>query len=184
LEKGHQFLLRAAAAVIKARPETNFLIIGTGPLRKQLESMSRALGLNNKVVFAGFYEDLNDVLAAMDIFVQSSRTESLPVAVIEAMAAGKPIVATAVGGISEAIEPDKTGIIVPPLDSSQMADAILSLLNNRKKAAQMGRRARQVVAEKFSVQDASRQIAQIYLRVMNSHTGKSRSRKSRNDEPL
>ena len=121
------------------------------PYEEQLRAAAQASGLARRTIFTGFRSDIPDCIAAMDIVVIPSLREGLPLAVAEAMAVGKPIVATAVGGIPEMIENGQTGILVEPRQPEAIARAVLALARDRARAAALGQAARLVAESKFSI---------------------------------
>lgn len=125
--KGHKYLLMALEKVKKVYPKLKCLIIGDGPIRGELETLSESLGLRNNVEFLGFRRDVQSLLGLMDIFVLPSLSEGLPNSILEAMASSVPVVATNVGGIPEVITDKKNGLLVPPKDVDKLAEAILQL---------------------------------------------------------
>jgi glycosyltransferase involved in cell wall biosynthesis len=125
--KGIGYLLDAAPAVLAQAPETRFVIAGDGPNRAALEEKARALALGDRVKFIGHRNDIPDVVAAFDVYVLPSLTEGLPLALLEALAVGNPILCTRVGGIPEIVEDGVNGYLVPPGDSAALTDGILRL---------------------------------------------------------
>ncbi len=123
-QKGHIYLLQAAALV----PDALFVLAGEGPERRSLEDVAKGLGLETRVRFLGQREDIPDLLACCDVFVLPSLYEGLPLSVLEAMAAGKPVVATRIGGTAEAVVHGVTGMLVPPENPRELAAAIRTLL--------------------------------------------------------
>jgi len=148
-DKGQKYLLLAAPEIIKKYPKVKFLIIGDGVLRNELESLARELGINSKVVFAGTRRDVPALLGIMDIFVFPTFNEALGISVLEAMAAGKPVIATDDAAIPEIIRHDREGILVHPGDAAAIAMAVERLLGDRDAADQMGRRAKERVKDFF-----------------------------------
>jgi len=133
LQKGHSYLLQAAVLVPKAR----FVLAGDGPLRGMLEAQAAALGVADRIVFLGQRDDVPALLASCDLFVLPSLFEGLPLSILEAMAAGKPIIATMIGGTNEAIRHGENGILVPPADPVALAAAIRTLLADPALARRM-----------------------------------------------
>jgi glycosyltransferase involved in cell wall biosynthesis len=133
IEKGHIYLLEAARQILDVVKDLKFLIIGDGPLRKALEEKSEELGIQKDVIFMGQRKDIPELLTAMDIFVLPSIKEGLPVALLEAMAAKRPVVATRVGAIPRVIESKDIGILVEPKDISGLRDALASLIDDPKR---------------------------------------------------
>ena len=149
-QKGHRHLLEAARIVKRAWPSATFVIVGDGPLETPLRNLSSSLGLGTCVVFTGGRPDVPAILSLLDLFVLPSLYESFPFAVLEAMAAGKPVVATDVDGVGEAVEDGKTGFLVPSESPGRMADAIQALLRDPARARRMGRAGRRRVEEHFT----------------------------------
>jgi len=165
-QKGHKYLLKAAAMV----PEAVFVLAGDGPVRAELEEQARALGVADRVVFLGYREDIPALLAACDLFVLPSLFEGYPLSVMEAAAAQKPIVATAVGGTDEAIRHGETGLLVPPADPAALAKAIRTLLSEPALAARLAAAARARAAE-FSAETMCKQTFEIYDEVLSLRGG-------------
>ena len=134
--KGVQYLLQAAARILRRFPQVKLLIVGDGPLRQSLENLAAEHGIEDKVCFRGFQECVQAELEKMDIFVMASLEEALGVAILEAMAAGTPVVATNVGGIPEIVEHGKSGLLVPSRDSEAIYRAVTLLLSNPDKLSQ------------------------------------------------
>ncbi|ACX51484.1 glycosyl transferase group 1 [Ammonifex degensii KC4] len=158
------FCLLEALALLPAELRPGWLIVGDGPLRQELEDKARALGLSHLVSFAGYRppEEIPSILKVIDIFVLPSLSEGLPLALLEAMAAGKPVVATAVGGIPEVVLEGRTGYLVPPGDAQALARALLSLLESPDKAREMGEAGRKWVEEHFSSRRMAQEVMKIY----------------------
>lgn len=142
-EKGVKYLIQSAVKILDAFPDAVFLIVGDGPLRKELVNLAKKLGLEYKVVFAGFCEDIPSILSIIDIVAVPSISEGLGIAVLEAMAMGKPIVATSVGGIIEILKDGETGLLIPPKNPSILADKIIYLINNKNEARRIGLNAKE-----------------------------------------
>ena len=137
----------------------------------KLKSLANDLGLSQSVHFLGERPDVPDLLSALDILVMSSYTESFPNAILEAMAMGKPVVATNVGGIPEVVEEGQTGFLVPPRDPKAIADRVLSLCRDSARRLQMGRAARARVEDNFTVQSVSARLEGIYVRSLRERFG-------------
>lgn len=159
-QKGHRYLIDAAAAVIEHLPEVHFILIGDGPLRSALQNHVRARGLASRVHFLGERHDVAALLAISDMFVLPSLWEGLPMALIEAMAAGLPIVATNVSGTKQVMIAGETGLIVPPGNVAALAAAIIELLSDPIRAVAMGAAAHHRVERFFSARiQAERHMA-------------------------
>jgi glycosyltransferase involved in cell wall biosynthesis len=165
-QKDHATFLEAARHIHAALPQARFLIVGAGELREQLGAQAAALGLGQAAIFAGIRKDVPAVLAALDVQVFSSRWEGLPVALLEGMAAAKPLVATAVGGVPSAIADGTTGLLVQPGDTAGMADACLRLLQDGALRANIGEAARARVEARYSIDAMVRQTIEIYEQVL------------------
>ncbi len=161
-QKGHRTLLAAAPAVLRGAPDVHFLWLGRGPLESEMRAHIRARGLEGCVHLLGQRDDVPDVLAAADLFVLASLFEGLPLAVLEAMRAGLPVVGTRVCGTDEAVHDGHTGRLVPPLDAATLATAILETLRDPHRAARWGANGRALVAREFSATRMARETATIY----------------------
>ena len=150
-QKGHAVLIEASSDIIKRYPRTKFLIIGDGDYRSALENMVARKKLNKNYIFLGSRDDIPELLQAIDIFTLPSYSEGLPNVVLEAMASQKPIVATSVGGIKEAVVNRVTGLLVPPKDSDSLGNALCELLGNPAEALEFGKKSRKRAEEIFSL---------------------------------
>jgi L-malate glycosyltransferase len=166
--KGHAWLIGAATTIIGEFPDTRFVLVGDGAQRKDFERQVAALGLDRHFLFLGRRDDVPRVLACCDIAVLPSKAEGLPNAVLEYLAAGLPTVASRVGGNVEIIREGKTGLLVPPEDSSALAGALLSLLRDPGFAASLGKNGREYVASEFSFQRMIENTDQLYTELLRS----------------
>ncbi len=164
--KRFDLFLRAARRVAACRPDAVFMIVGDGALRPELEAQAAGLGLAGRVIFAGFREDMARVLAALDLVVMCSDSETTPYAVSEAMAMGKPVVATAVGGVPEQIESGREGLLCPPNDEEKLAEAVIRLLADPRLREEMGRNARRKAQEEFSLAAMARRLRGLYMDIL------------------
>ena len=155
-QKGFEFLLKSVPKVLKSFPKTKFFLVGDGPLKMKLENLARELGIMECCILSGFRDNIPEVLSSLDVFVLPSIMEGHPIAILEAMAMAKPIVATDINGIREEIENGKTGILVSPEDPQALAEAIILLLKDRFKARELGMTARKQAEEMFNL---NRQLA-------------------------
>jgi glycosyltransferase involved in cell wall biosynthesis len=158
--KGHQHFLAAAALIARSHDAVRFLIVGDGPRRIELEQQAAELGIAEATRFVGAREDVPALLKLMDVFVLSSLSEGAPNAIMEAMAAGVPVVATRVGGVPELVADGSTGILVEPRDPVALADAIADLLDDRTRAILMGRSGQSVARERFDIGAAVDEVEQ------------------------
>jgi len=164
--KGHKYLIKAISEVAKEFPNIRLVITGNGLLRNELETLSKRLGIKDKVLFTGEieYRSLYQLLRRVAIFAFPSLAELFPFAILEAMAAGKPIVATDVGGVSEAVIDGVNGYLVPPRDPTSLANAILKLINDSEKAKEMGKNSRRLAEEKFNLPKIAYDLTKCYER--------------------
>jgi glycosyltransferase involved in cell wall biosynthesis len=164
-QKAQHLLLDAFALARRRQPESRLLIVGEGPLRAELEVRSRALGLSDCVQFLGGRDDVADLMAAADLFVLSSVREGLPLTVLEAMRAGLPVVATDVGGTTEAVRDGETGIVVRVNDREALARAIGVLFADASRAQSMGEAGRIRWSERFRAERMVRETEEVYRSV-------------------
>jgi glycosyltransferase involved in cell wall biosynthesis len=168
--KGQQYLLQAAQIVIGCWPNTTFLIVGRAKppeARQELEAQAADLGIKDKIIFTGFREDALRIIAACDLFVLSSLFEGLPVALLEAMAQGKPPVVTAVGGIPGVVTDGVEGFLVEPKDYHTLAQRIITLLQDADLRSQMSVRASRKIEEKFSLHRMVCDVESVYARTLS-----------------
>jgi glycosyltransferase involved in cell wall biosynthesis len=150
--KDHDTFLRAAHIISGTMPQVKYIILGEGPLRQTLEQTASELGIESKVVFAGNQTEVSPYLSVFDVACLCSKEpEGCSNAILEAMALGKPVVATNAGGNVELVEDGKTGFLVPVQNPQALADAILSLLDNPEQAKEMGRQGKEKIAREFSL---------------------------------
>jgi glycosyltransferase involved in cell wall biosynthesis len=142
------------------------VVVGDGPERAQLEALAGQLGLADRVHLAGHQQDVRPWLAALDVLVLSSDWEGMPNALLEAMAAGLPIVATAVGGVPEVVVDGATGLLVPPGDPSALAEAITRLLRDPDLRRTMGQAGRARVERRFSINETVRLTEELYATLL------------------
>jgi len=148
--KDHATLVEAAARLRSRAPEARFVIAGDGPLRGRLEALCRERGLGDRWIFAGFRSDLDRLFPAFTVFCLSSHMEGLGTSLLDAMAFSRPVVATAAGGIPEAVEDGVTGRVVPVRDPAALADALADLIQNPDQARAMGAAGRRRFEERFT----------------------------------
>ena len=168
--KGHDVLIRAAAAIVTQFPNVSFSIAGDVLEPKYFEELQiliRDLNLSDRVHFAGGITNLRDYLSKADIFVLPSRSEGFSNAIIEAMAASLPVVATDVGGNAEAVENGVSGFIVPSEDVASLSEAIVRLLSDPGKAKKMGVVGRELALERFTIDAMMQRITNVYAGLLN-----------------
>jgi len=174
-EKAHEVLLAAAARLRLHQPHLRFVIAGDGPRLAELRDLAASLGIADRVSFLGHCEDVASVLARADVFVLPSRSEAFPNGAIEAMAAGLPVVANAVGGLLDLIDDGETGVLVKPDDPVALADAIEALVLSPERAATLGAAARDQVTRRYGFERMVRGFEDLYL----THLGMPRGVTSR-----
>ena len=161
-QKGMHYFLRAAASVRHSRPDCHFLVVGHGPLEDELRRLAAEFHIADHVTFLGFCDDVPAVLAATDVFVLPSLWEGMPNAVLEAMAAGVPVVATRVEGTVDIIEDGKTGLLVLPRDIPGLVSAVLRLLGEPDRAAALAAAGQAHVRAHFPLDAMVRRHEQLY----------------------
>jgi len=168
--KDHSTFLRAAQRIHKEIPSTLFVLAGEGELQISIRRLSNAMGLNDCVVFVDRCDHLGELLAASQVCVLSSRSEGFSNAILEYMAAARPVVATDVGGAREAIVEGETGYLVRPGDDHAMASRVVALLQDPKNAAAMGKRGRERVQRQFSCEGQCAETAKLYDQLLAKAT--------------
>ena len=163
-QKGQRILLRAVAALARDVPDLVLFLAGAGPLREELEAEASRLGLADRVRFLGLRRDRATLYAAMDVFALPSRWEGLSLALVEAMGAGRAVVATDVGGNPEVVRDGRTGLLVPPADADALAAALLKLARDRALRAALGDAAAADALSRFSIDQHVAQLAALYRR--------------------
>ena len=162
-QKGHRYLIEAVSPLVSQFPDLQLLWIGDGELKEELMALARDANIEGQVRFLGLRSDVPDLLAASDYFILPSLWEGLPMALIEAMASGLPVVATQVSGTNQVMIAGKTGLLVPPGDSQQLSQAMIWLLCNPGGAQAMGAAAKRRVEESFSAQKQARDHIALFL---------------------
>jgi glycosyltransferase involved in cell wall biosynthesis len=166
-EKGFDQFITAAARVAREDPEVGFVLFGDGPLREMLARQVVRCGLEGTLVMAGFRPDVERFLPCCDLAVLSSWTEGLPVIVLEALAAGVPVVATAVGGTPEVVHEGVNGHLVPPGDTDALAQRIVTALADEGQRRGMGERGRQLIREQFTFATQARAYEQLFAEIVD-----------------
>lgn len=164
--KGLQYLIDSIPYVNEEFKNIKLLIIGEGSIVARLHEQAKEKKVYDSIIFTGRRRDIPDILSCIDVFVMPSIAEGLPNALLEAMAMGKPIVATEVGGIPEVMKNGVNGLLVPPRDPSALATAMKGLIGNDRLAAQMGDAARDLVLDKFSMRAIAQKWQTLYLSIL------------------
>ena len=163
--KGPEFLIEAAKYIIPKHPNTYFLFAGDGHLKKNLEKKASDLGIKNNIIFLGWRNDIAKIISVYDIFVLPSLNEGMGRVLVEAMALGKPIVASNAGGIPDLVTHGKNGFLVPPKDPRELANYIQILLEDGEKREKMGMAGKDMV-KNFSKEKTVGKIAELYKELM------------------
>jgi glycosyltransferase involved in cell wall biosynthesis len=163
--KDHETLLAAAALVVARVPSARFVVVGDGELRASLAGRARALGLGERCVFAGFRTDLDRLVPAFDVFCLTSHMEGLGTSLLDAMAFGRPVVATRAGGIPEAVADGLTGCVVEPRDAPALADALVAVLEDGPARVRLGAAGRARFLEHFTADRMIERTLSVYQEV-------------------
>lgn len=166
--KGLSYLLQAVSILLRQRANVRLLIVGDGVIRKDLEAQARHLGISENVVFLGHREDTLELMQALDIFVLPSLSEGIPMALLEAMATSRAVVASRVGGIPEIVDDGVEGILVEPMDVTRLAESCLRLIDSPETAMKMGELARKKVVQEFSATAMADRVAGLYKELVTS----------------
>ena len=167
-QKGYDYLIRAIATVKGEVPTVKALIVGEGEEENDLKNLVKSLDLSKEVIFTGLCRDVEKLLNFTGLFVLPSLWEGMPNAVLEAMSAAKPVVATRVGGVPELVVDGETGILVPPEDPDSLARAIVELLRNNERAQRMGNAGRKRVQKHFSLTAMVSKTDHLYQELLNT----------------
>lgn len=171
--KNQSGFLRIAAQIHQRSPNSEFVLVGDGPLRHEFENQAQTLGLGNSVTFLGDRQDMTAVLTSLDIAVNTSDSESLSNVILEAMAAGLPVVAYDVGGNSELLNKER-GVLIPAGDESRFADAVQQLLTDFTLRERLGRTAQEFARENFSLARVLQRYVDLYVRLLQTKAAKNR----------
>jgi len=164
--KGMDLFLECAIQLVKARDDLSCLVVGQGPERSRLETYICRNGGKDRIILAGFRQNIHEIIDLFDVLVIPSRHEGVPTVLLEALALGKAVVATAVGGIPEVIEHNVNGLLVLPDDTPSWIPVILFLLDNPMEARRLGACGQKDVAERWSIDRQARQLCDIYRRLL------------------
>ena len=170
-EKGHEFLIEAMAEVAKVDSHAIAGICGAGPLQDQLQAQIEKLNVQNNMKLLGQWDSIPEILAAADVFVLPSRWEGLPMALLEGMMAGLPVIATRVEGVDEVVQPGEHGLLVPLESPAELAQAILQLLRSPQDRQRMGKAARERVLSSYTTD----RMCEAYLQVIEKGLGEGKA---------
>jgi len=173
--KGHTTLFHAAALLAAQGARFRLVVAGDGPERGALEALAARLGLGDRIRFVGFVRNRAALYRNLDLLVLPSESEGVPVALLEGMAAGVPVVATTVGGIPEVVESGRTGLLVAPSDPVALAGALLALVDSPATLREMGRRAAEGARERFDPKKTMVFLVDLYLRTLREKRARRRA---------
>jgi glycosyltransferase involved in cell wall biosynthesis len=167
--KGHLDFLEAAAGVVKRVPLSSFVIVGEGPMRTLIEEGIERLGLDDRVRLLGFREDIPEILVSLDLFVHPSfKHEGVPQVLLQAMAMERAVVASDIGGIREVVRDGVDGLLVPPRDPGRLAEGMVRLLLDPEKRYSMGKRGREQVLQKWTLEKMVEKTIGVYERLIKA----------------
>jgi len=178
--KGNEYLVDAAARVLRERPQAKFFVFGEGPLREPLEAQAAALGLGERFVFGGFVKDVAAVLSAFDVSVFPSLWEGTPLTVFEALASGRAIVATDADGLLDVLTDGVDALIVPKRDAEALADSLLSLIDRPEERRRLGAGARKT-ADRYDIAAFVRKMERLYT-VLHRESRRQRRRSAETED--
>jgi len=167
-QKAHEFLIAATPSVLQEFPDAKVGICGDGFLRPQLEAQIQSLGLQKSVMLLGKFDNVTKFLAAADLFVLPSRWEGLPIALLEAMSVGLPVIATRVEGVDEVVVDREHGLLVPVGDVSALSDAILQLLREPQLRRKIGMAAKQRLLESYSIDHMGEKYLSLMIDILKN----------------
>lgn len=165
-EKAHEVLLEGFRLMREKEPRLKLWLLGVGPDEGRVRALAAALGLDDGVRFLGFRSDLEHVLSLADIMVHPSHMEGVPLAVLSGLAAGLPVVATAVGGLPEVVRDGESGILIPPGQPETLASVVLDLAADEARRRSLGARARRFIEEEYSLDAAARRVTTLYKEML------------------
>ncbi len=164
-EKGYEYAINAFYHVLKVYPLARLVIVGDGPLEESLKNMCVKLGIKDSVIFMGYRQKVENLEADFDVFVLPSISEGLGLALLEAMALGKPVIATATGGIPEVVKHEVNGVLVPPGNDVCLAERMIEILSDKERAEALGLEAQKTVNEKFDSKTMIEETQKVYMEI-------------------
>lgn len=177
-EKGVRVFLEAVPSILASVPACRFVIVGDGPLRAELEGRARELGVQDRVCFLGFQANARALVGKLDLLALPSLSEGTPLVVLEAMAAGVPVVASRVGGIPEQVRDGQEGLLVPPGDPAALSKACIELLRDPVRAREMGEAGRRLASSHFGYEAMVGRIETVYRLVLDAAAGRETVRRT------
>lgn len=169
-QKGMEYYIKALPIVLKKHPKTHFLIIGVGDLEQELRALSKQLNVENNLHFLGYRRDIQNLISQLDLVVLSSLWEGLPLTPIEAFSVGKTVVATAVDGTVEIVENKKSGILIEPKSSEQIAESVIWMIEHPNEKKSMELEAKKRYEQEFSIERLSNAYIKFYERISHERT--------------
>lgn len=173
-EKGGDLLLRSAQQVLAVHQKTHFVLIGEGPSRTEWEALAAQLGISQQVTFVGSRSDMPEVYASLDVLALPSLIEAQPMCLLEAMAAGKPVIATRVGAVPKMVKTGETGLLLEPGDVAGLSSGIIRILRDKELARRLGENAQAHVSQCFSAEAMANSYVAQYQGLMDSRRNGSR----------
>jgi glycosyltransferase involved in cell wall biosynthesis len=167
-QKGVVHLLGAAPDILRRWPEAKIVVVGGGPLERDVRRLAAREGLDRHILILGERPDARDLLSLFDVFVLPSLWEGLPLVLIEAASLGKPIVASAIDGVREVLRDGETGLLVPPAKPAELAAAVVRLLEDRDLAAKLGAAARREIPPRFTLGRMVGDTQNLYLELAST----------------
>lgn len=161
-EKGQRYIIQAMPLILERFPNTKFLLVGHGPLLKNLMELTKKLNVTDSVIMTGYREDIQELLSIMDIYILPSFSEGLPNSLLEAMACSLPSIGTNVSGIPELIDDGVSGFLIGPADERAIAEKVIYLFDHPDEMKQMGLAARQKIEDQFDIRVVSQNLQRIY----------------------
>jgi glycosyltransferase involved in cell wall biosynthesis len=164
-QKRHELVIAAAAEIIKVFPQARFLFVGDGPGRDRVEQEIKKARLEDRILMTGYREDIPDILSFTDLGIISSVAEGIPQFLFQIMAMGKPVIATAVGGIPDIVTSGVTGILIPPEDPAALVRALVQTLGDPGSARRLGEEGRRLVEQEYTVEKMAEKVYRVYQQV-------------------
>lgn len=170
--KGHRHLIDAAPAILEQFPQTRFLFLGKGPLEEELQRTCKSIKISDKVIFAGFREDIERIIPCLDLVVHPAEMEGLGVSLLQSAACGVPIIASKAGGLPEIVHDNENGYLIEPGDSNAIAEKSIALLEDTAKARRFGKAGIKIIQENFSIDSMVEGNLKVYREILNIQSEK------------
>jgi len=174
-EKGQKHLIAAAVQVLKVFPETRFLIVGDGFQKEEMKEYAAHLGISDRVIFAGFRKNIASFYSALDLFVLPSILEGTPMALLEAMSAKLPVIATRVGGVGRIVQNGKNGLLVSPANPEELASVIVRLLQTPTQAEKLAKNALHTISERYSSEKMTGEYMKLYTELISERGSRTQN---------